>query len=196
MSETSVPIGGDFSRIFDHRDYLAMINIPDDATCVLRAHLILEEILNVWSSKLTSTEDLYRGGFVPFKTKLIISRNLGLDDSLFEILDRVNDLRNRFSHRKGYVLEYSAIDALRKLVDAFASHIGLTPCETFQASVSGTDQAGRRVDTDYTWASAVNRIKFVIVFIVLMLKITHWIQEEFQKRGIQYTIVASDLKNG
>ncbi len=61
-------VGGDFSRIFEAKDYLAMLNVPDEATCVLRGHLILEEVLNIWSSKLTDTEDLFKGGFVSFKT--------------------------------------------------------------------------------------------------------------------------------
>jgi len=191
MNDKSVPVGGDFGRIFDHRDYLAMVSIPDEATCVLRAHLILEEVLNVWSNKVTSTDDLFRGGFVPFKTKLLIARNLGFDDGLFQILDRVNELRNRFSHRKGYVLEFSAIDALRRLVDAVAAPITVTPCETFRATVSGLDASGNRREIDHSWSSADNRMKLVILFVVLMLKITHWMQGEFLKRGIRYVIVES-----
>lgn len=52
-----VAVGADFSRIFEPNDFLAMVNIPDEALCVLRAHLILEEFLSLWSSKITRTED-------------------------------------------------------------------------------------------------------------------------------------------
>jgi len=95
-----VPVGGDFSRIFDHQDYLAMISIPDEATCILRAHLVLEEVLNLWASKLTGTTDLYAGTFVPFKTKLVIAKNLGMNSGIYSVLDKINEIRNRFSHRK------------------------------------------------------------------------------------------------
>ena len=189
MEGTHVAIGGDFNRIFDHRDFLAMVSIPDEATCILRAHLILEEVLNLWSGKLTGTEDLYAGGFVPFRTKLIISRNLGLPDDLFIVLDKINEIRNRFSHKKGYVLEGSQVDALRKKVDPLVPEAKLLPCEEFHAHVGGKDAEGNQVEKIYKWGDGENRIRFVIVFVILMLKITHWMQQEFHQRGIQYTIV-------
>ena len=193
MNDTRVPIGGDFNRIFDHRDYLAMVSIPDEATCVLRAHLILEEVLNLWSSKLTGTDDLYVGTFVPFKTKLVISRNLGLQQELFDVLNKINETRNRFSHKKGYVLETSFIGSLRKKVDAVVPEAKLLPCDQFQTYVSGKDMAGRDAENIYTWQDGENRIRFVIIFVVLMLKITHWMQTEFRTRGIQYVIVKKGI---
>ena len=38
-----VGVGGDFGRVFDPEDYLTMVNALDEATVVLRAHLVLEE---------------------------------------------------------------------------------------------------------------------------------------------------------
>lgn len=67
ITEDHVAIGGDFNKIFDYRDYLAMLNVPDEAMCILRAHLILEEALGLWASKVTETDDLFSGTFVPFK---------------------------------------------------------------------------------------------------------------------------------
>lgn len=99
------PVGGDFSNVFDHEDYLAMVNTLDDSTLVLKAHLILEEFLGIWASKLTKTDDLFAGTFVPFKTKLVIGMNLGLSKELCEVLGRFNDVRNRFSHRRKYKIE-------------------------------------------------------------------------------------------
>ncbi|MGN2431451.1 hypothetical protein [Pseudomonas syringae] len=100
ITDDHVAVGADFSRIFDPNDFLAMINIPDEAMCVLRGHLILEEFLNLWCSKLTNTEDLYSGTFVPFKTKLVISKNLGMSGEIFIVADRINEVRNRFSTEK------------------------------------------------------------------------------------------------
>lgn len=31
MNSDHIAVGGDFSRIFDHKDYLAMISVPDEA---------------------------------------------------------------------------------------------------------------------------------------------------------------------
>lgn len=191
MNEREIPVGGDFNRIFDHQDYLAMINIPDEATCVLRAHLILEEVLNVWGSKITGTEDLYAGTFVPFKTKLVIARNLGLDGGLFKLLDKINEVRNRFSHRKGYELEGSLIDSLKDHVNNMVAGAQVSPCESLHAFVSGKNAEGERVEKKYTWEDSDNRIKFVIIFVAAILKITGWIQAEFNRRNIQFTLIST-----
>lgn len=142
MNQTHVPVGGDFSQIFDHKDYLAMISIPDEATCILRGHLILEEVLNLWSGKLTQTDDLYAGAFVPFKTKLVVSKNLGLSEELFRVLDKINEVRNRFSHRKGYELEDSVIESLKTRVNEIVPSAKVQKCETFHVFVGGNDQEG------------------------------------------------------
>ncbi|MFB1118092.1 hypothetical protein RF240_19340 [Dickeya dadantii] len=191
MNSDHIAVGGDFSRIFDHKDYLAMISIPDEATCILRGHLILEEVLNLWSSKITSTEDLYAGIFVSFKTKLVVSRNLGISEEIFSVLDKVNDIRNKFSHRKGYQLENSQIESLKTKVDNLIGSALTQSCETFDVFVGGRDEHGNPKEIVYTWSSSDNRVKFVLIFVILMLKITSWIQSEFSRRGIEYNIIST-----
>ena len=168
-----------------------MISIPDEATCILRGHLILEEVLNLWSSKLTQTADLYAGAFVPFKTKLVVSKNLGLSEELYRVLDKINEVRNRFSHRKGYELEDSVIESLKTRVNEIVHSAEVQKCETFHVFVGGKDQDGNPKEITYTWESSGNRVKFVLIFVILMLKLTQWIQEEFINRGINYTIIST-----
>lgn len=116
----------------------------------MRGHLILEEVLNLWSSKLTKTNDLYAGALVPFKTKLVASKNLGLSEEIFRVLDKINDVRNRFSHRKGYELEVSVIEPLKKRVDEIIPSAKVQKCETFHVFVSGKDQEGNPKEVTYT----------------------------------------------
>jgi hypothetical protein len=149
----------------------------------------LEEVLNIWSSKLTGTDDLYRGGFVSFKTKLNISINLGLPSDLSKTLDVVNSIRNRFSHRKGYSIEDSEISSLQRKVDDCIQIDNFRSCADFEITGSGTDQDGKRAPILHKWTDSSNRIRFLIAFIILMLKITRWMQVEFQSRGIAYTIL-------
>lgn len=193
VDDSHVAVGADFSRIFDPNDFLAMLNIPDEALCVLRAHLILEEFLNLWSSKVAGAEDLYIGGFIPFKTKLIISKNLGMPDELYAVMDSINEIRNRFSHRKGHVLEGSKLDSLKKKIDAVVSVDQMQNCEEFEVHASGVDQHGKPASVVHNWKGANTRIRFLIVFVIFMLKFTHWIQGAFNSRGIPYQIV-SDSK--
>ena len=113
-----VRVDGDFARVFDAEDYKTMINALDEATVVLRAHLVMEEFLNIWAGRLTGTDDLFDGAFVPFKTKLAICQNLGFDERFAKVLDRLNEIRNKYSHRRKYQIEESKLNALRDAVDA------------------------------------------------------------------------------
>jgi hypothetical protein len=187
---THVRVGGDFARVFDHEDYLGMVNSLDEASVVLRAHLVLEEFLNIWSSRSTRTEDLFAGTFVPFKTKLCVCRNLGLSAEYFEVLDKFNEIRNRYSHRRKYALEPSTLDSLRKKVDAVASDPQLLPCDQFELFVEGTNSNNERKQITHTWATADTKKRIIVLLVVLVLKLVQWMQREFNARGIHYNLVA------
>lgn len=184
-----VGVGGDFARVFDLEDYMAMVNALDEATVVLRAHLVLEEFLNIWAARITATEDLFDGGFVPFKTKLSICKNLGFAAEFAEVFDRVNTIRNRYSHRRKYKLEESGLVGLRGAVDALPSSQPLLPCESFEIYLEDPDANGTRRQLTYTWAAADTKKRMALVQVVLVLKLVQWMQQEFNARGIKYKLV-------
>jgi len=84
------------------------------------------------------------------------------------------------------------IDALKIKVDKLIPSAKVQKCETFHLFVAGKDQNGNSTEMTYTWENSDNRIKFVIVFVILMLKLTSWMQDEFVKRDINYRIIAID----
>lgn len=188
-TSTLVSVGGDFARVFDHEDYLSMINALDEASVVLRAHMILEEFLNIWCSRLTKTDDLFAGTFVPFKTKLVVARNLGLAKEYDDILEKFNEIRNRYSHRRKYALEASMLEALRIKVNGLSSEPSLLPCEDYHIFVEGPDQNGQRKEAVYQWATTDTKKRVMIIFIQLVMKFVHWMQLAFQERGIQYELI-------
>jgi len=186
---THVRVGGDFANVFDHEDYIAMVNAIDEASVVLRAHLILEEFLNIWASRITKTDDLFAGAFVPFKTKLCVCRNLGLSVEFFEILDKFNEIRNRYSHRRKYTLESSKLDSLCKKVDIILSDPEMLSCEKFELFIEGTDSNNQRRQITYTWITADTKKRIILVLIVFILKFVQWMQIEFNALGIKYNLV-------
>jgi hypothetical protein len=184
-----VGVGGDFGRVFDPEDYLTMVNALDEATVVLRIHLVLEEFLNIWSSRVTRTDDLFEGTFVPFKTKLTICQNLGLDGAFAAVIDKVNDIRNRYTHRRKYKIEENALLSLRDKITALPSEQELLPCEKFEIYLDGVDQTGQRKQISYSWQTADTKKRLAIIQIILVLKLVQWMQKEFNARGIAYNLV-------
>jgi hypothetical protein len=190
-----VRIGGDFARVLDPEDYMTMVNALDEATVVLRAHLVLEEFLNIWASRITSTEDLFEGAFVQFKTKLVVCKNLGLDTQFVDVLDRVNNIRNRYSHRRKYKLEENALLSLRDAVDALPSDQGLLPCEKFEIYLEGMAPDGSRKQVSYSWAQADTKKRLALVQVITVLKLVEWMQKAFNARGIKYELLVWPAKS-
>ncbi len=168
-----------------------MINSRDESAVVLNAHLVLEDFLNLWCSTLTGTDDLFAGGFVNFKTKLNISRNLGLELDLCKALDKFNDIRNKYSHQRKYCADSQVVESLASRINAAVPDLKITPCKEYVLETSGVDQSGARHETRYTWDDSTNNTKFVIALFVLVFKVTHWMQVSFDSRGIDYTLITS-----
>ncbi|HCP79972.1 MAG: hypothetical protein CML16_14680 [Pusillimonas sp.] len=188
--EIHVSVGGDFARVFDAQDYLIMFNSLDEVSVVLRAHMILEEFLNIWCSRVSSTEDLFAGTFVPFKTKLIVARNLGLASEYEDILDRFNEIRNRYSHRRKYALEESRLNSIKDKVNTLHSEPPMLPCEEYHIYAQGHDQFGRSQEIRHEWSSTDMKKRVLLVVVQLVMKLVQWMQVEFNRRGIQYSLVA------
>lgn len=186
---THVGVCGDFARVFDQDDYLIMFNSQDEVSVVLRAHMILEEFLNIWCSRVTGTDDLFSGTFVPFKTKLVVARNLGLASEYVDILDGINEVRNRYSHKRKYVLEASKLESLKNKVNALHCDPPLLPCEEYHIFAQGKDQFGRPQEVRHEWSSTDTKKRVLLVVVQLVMKFVQWMQREFNRRGVKYNLV-------
>ena len=193
FSSDHIPVGGDFATVFDPQDYLTMVNALDEATVILRAHLVLEEFLNIWAAKITGTEDLFAGAFIAFKMKLVVCKNLGLATDIYEVLDKFNEIRNRYSHRRKYVLESNALESLAAKVDALNCVVPLRHCSDFEIYADGTDGLGQRRQVTYRWTDGDTKKKLTIVQVILVMKLSHWMQSAFNTRGIAYKLIVSPL---
>lgn len=190
-----VNVAGDFANVLDHNDYSALVNSTDTVGVVLRAHLILEDFLNIWCAKVTGSEDLFKGPFVGFNSKLSIAKNLGLNEKLCEVLDRFNKIRNKYSHDRKYTLEQSRLDALIGFVDELPLSENILPCRDFSIYIGGIYTiTGERIEKNYKYEDADLNKKIIIVFIVIVLKLLSWMQSEFERKGINYTIISDFLE--
>lgn len=83
-AETHVLLGGDFCSVFDQEDYMIMFNSLDEISVVLRAHLILEEFLNIWCSRIGGLKPQGKGA--GFMRKLKSAKDLGLSQEYYIII--------------------------------------------------------------------------------------------------------------
>ena len=149
----------DFDVVFDKEDYLSMVQAHDESAAVLRAHLVLEEFLNVWAAKITATPDLFAGGFISFKNKLQICQNLGLEFKFCKIAESINEMRNGYSHRRKYELQPSKLNAMAAQIDGLPSKTDIGRCKNFEIALAGTSPDGQPQTWEYTWATADSEIK-------------------------------------
>lgn len=186
--ERHIPVCGDFVRIFDEQTFLSMLNSRDEALIALKFHLIMEEFINIWCSKITGLDDLFKGmDFVPFKTKLQIARNLGLNEDFYRSLDKLNGIRNKYSHRLKFEVGNSDVESLASLIDNCDVGSLFSKCSEFTVASSGLGQDGGRVSETHSWASD-NKKRLFIMCVTLTTKLTFWMQEQFNGRGISYTL--------
>jgi hypothetical protein len=185
-----VPVGGDFTKIFDAKTFLSMLNSLDEATVVLKFHLIMEEFINIWCAKTTAVDDLFAGiDFVPFKTKLAIAHNLGLPEAARKALDKLNTIRNRYSHRLHFAASAGDIESLMTLIDNAFPEAYVNKCAQFTIESEGLDLAGRRIKQKHEWSAGTSK-QFFIMCVTLTMKLTLWIQNEFNARGINYQLAS------
>jgi len=186
--ERHVPVGGDFVRIFDEQTFLSMLNSRDEAVVALKFHLVMEEFINIWCSKITGLNDFFKGiDFVPFKTKLQIAKNLGLSDDFFRSLDKLNGIRNKYSHRLKFEVGDSDVESLAALIDNCAIDSMVNRCSDFSVESSGLGPDGLRISQLHNWSSD-NKKKLFIMCVTLTMKLTFWMQEQFNSKGISYTL--------
>lgn len=89
-----IRIDGDFTSIYNLKNMEGLINANDEISVILRGHLILEEFLNLWIEK-NINYNIFDDGFFSFKTKLNISKKIGLPSDYFDALNSINTLRNK-----------------------------------------------------------------------------------------------------
>jgi hypothetical protein len=192
--ETYVPVDGNVTRIFDSETHWKMLTSRDEDSVVLKAHLLLEEFLNIWCSQIPETDNFSVGKSARskpsgFKDKLTAARNRGLDPVYINVLDEFNKIRNSYAHERKYTLEQSKFDALKNMVNALPSEVLVKPCEQSCVFVPGQDQFGHPLHLQYEWASTDAIKRMLIIIEQLIFKFALWMQTEFNRREISYTLI-------
>jgi hypothetical protein len=130
------------------------MNVDEEALIVLKGHLVLEERLDAIFRKFVFNPEHLERAQLRFAQKIVIARSVSLDQDknlLWELIEKLNTLRNKLSHsldgesrerakeavRAAYIRGHGELSELQKaddrvfLVSALASCLGfLHACES------------------------------------------------------------------
>ena len=126
-----------------------------------------------------------------FKTKLNISKKIGLPSDYFDALNSINTLRNKLSHRIGYQVQESELNVIKSKVDRIDIGDSLLNCE--QITTTRVYHIGGNAESETrNWQSSDINNKLVIIFVILAIKLTTWIQKRIY---IPKYILSNQLRN-
>lgn len=184
---TYTKISGDFEKIFDLGNMNSLINSNDEIAIMLRGHLILEEFLNLWATKITDTNDLFSDNFYTFKIKLSLAEKLGFRNDFVKCFDAINKLRNKLSHKIGYKISGSELESIKALVDNIGMDNLFYKCEQYYIGKEGILKSEKHSVIE-DWQNMDNKNRFLVVICILFLKVIFWMQTEFINRNIKLQI--------
>lgn len=97
-------------------DLLAQLDSDDAALIILKGHLVVEERINAVLEKFVFHPEFMDKARLTFAQKLNVARAMSLDESensMWEVLERLNALRNRLSHSLDGARRADAMEALK-----------------------------------------------------------------------------------
>ena len=105
------------------RGFLEKLESDDAALIVLKGHLVLEERLTAVIEKFVFEPDFIDRARLSFAQKVAIARSMSLDqsrNSVWELIDKLNTLRNKLAHSLDGEPRAKALQAVR---DAFQKEV-------------------------------------------------------------------------
>ncbi|QFT23551.1 hypothetical protein FIV02_18415 [Pseudomonas sp. THAF187a] len=111
----------DLGKIFDLSMMIDAIETEDEVGCVLRVHLMAEQILiNFIELKKSSETEKYLGQMRDFGVKMAVATAMGMPACILQVLHHINRIRNDFAHRGTGKLDLGDVQNMQRFVDQMA----------------------------------------------------------------------------
>ncbi len=105
-------------KLFDVQMMIAATETEDEVGCVLRVHLMAENILINYIDSVKNPEtEKYLGKMRDFGVKMAVATALGMPRSVLQVLSHINHIRNDFAHRGVSKLHPGDVQNLQRFVD-------------------------------------------------------------------------------
>lgn len=184
-------IGGDFEKAFRYDRILKLVNVNDDIATVLRLHLVIENILELWVAKATQHSEILTYGRFSFSHKLALAEGSGLPKDLAKAYGHINKIRNQIAHAKTEELSESQVESMAALTDNVRTQIKESDSLKVKKShfcVGGTLPSGEDVTQQLEYAASSNRIKLIIAGCILLTKSVALFISELSRMGVPLTV--------
>ncbi|WP_445511922.1 hypothetical protein [Salinicola sp. V024] len=184
-------IGGDFEKAFRYERILKLVNVNDDIATVLRLHLVIENILDLWVSKATQHPEILAHGRFSFAHKLALAEGSGLPKDLAKAYGHINKIRNQIAHAKTEELSDSQVESMASLTDNIRTKIkenDSLKVKELHLGVGGTSPSGENVTQQVEYIASSNRIKLIIAGCILLTKSVALFTSELSKMGVPLTV--------
>ena len=109
-------------KLFDIETMMAAMETEDEVGCVLRIHLMAENVLVNYIDAVKNPEtEKYLGKMRDYGVKMAVAAALGMPKSILQVLFHVNRIRNDFAHRGASNLDAGDVQNLQRFVDEVGS---------------------------------------------------------------------------
>lgn len=125
---TYIKLNHDFAKFIDPAFYADIIKKEDEASCVLKLHLLCERFLNVYLDERVpdNQKEFFEVGkgqhkqiLKYFNEKLQVSIAFGLPVEIAKPLKSINTIRNDFAHKFDATLESESVKIYFQRIDDF-----------------------------------------------------------------------------
>lgn len=186
-----IAIGGDFEKAFRYDRILKLVNVNDDIAVVLRLHLIIENILELWVAKATQHPEILAHGRFSFSHKLALAEGSGLPRGLAKAYGHINGVRNQIAHAKTEELSDSQVESMTALTDNIITGIkenDSLKVRKLHLGIGGTSPSGEAATQQLEYATSSNRIKLIIAGCILLTKSVALFTSELSRMGVSLTV--------
>ncbi|BCB60426.1 hypothetical protein HaloA020_11270 [Halomonas sp. A020] len=184
-------IGGDFEKAFRYERILKLVNVNDDIATVLRLHLVIENILELWVSKATQHPEILAHGRFSFAHKLALAEGSGLPQDLAKAYGHINKVRNQIAHAKTEELSDAQVESMAALTDNIVTGIKENDdlkVRKLHLGIGGILPSGEAATQQLEYATSSNRIKLIIAGCILLTKSVALFTSELSSMGVPLTV--------
>jgi len=189
MSEKSAPNQrfdiNMFMDIYGTREFAAatisVIDSDDDLTSVLKLHLLTERLLEAWICGRTEVDVFSSEGEprceLPYSSKLSLAARLGFPLPAYNVLKKLNKMRNEFAHR----LSASCISD--NYLDSMLANTEMMPLGPDMITIKEmgyqrfTPTGDTKVKYMYSEENTPSRIKLLLIYTSINQRIFYYITQ-------------------